>query len=816
MSDINDINLSEIWSGWEIEKRLGKGSYGTVYKAVRRDHHLTSYAAVKVLSIPQDPSEIDSLRYEGLSAESSKTYLQGIVDDFVNEIQLMESFKGLPNIVSVEDYEVIEKENEIGWDIYIRMELLTPFNEYACDKKLTESDVVKLGCDICSALEICDKRNIIHRDVKPENIFINDFGFFKLGDFGIARKLENMTSGLSQKGTPLYMAPEVFAGNNYDSRADIYSLGIVLYRLLNQNRLPFISTEKQLVDANERALALERRKAGEPLPPPCDASPELAYVILKACAHNPDDRYANAAEFKNALKKPAINTPPIPVPPPVDNPAKNKRGSHAGVIIASLITVAIIAAIGVLAFFFLGDILDKSPSDKKETTEQTMGVSEITETSAVTEYIPTPDDSFASGEFEIDIYDGKATINYYKGNSTTLEIPSEIDGYPVNAIGEAAFYFCSSITEVTIPDSVTTVGDNAFGFCQNLEKINVSKNNPTLCSDGGILFSKDKSVLIAYPCGKSDTSYEIPGTVTAIGSAFDGCSSLEEITIPSSVTAIGDRAFYYCDNLSEIRIPGSVTTIGENAFGYCESLERIVISDSVTSIGENAFYNCINLTEIDIPNSVDSIGNHAFADCFKLSAIYVSKNNASYCDIDGVLFSKDKNTLVTYPAGKKAASYTVPNHVTAIGNCAFRNCHNLTGITISDKTVSIGDYAFHACHSITELTIPDSVTSIGNHAFDFCENLKKITLSKNLVSIGDYAFNACDNLSEIVIPSGVTSIGEVAFGFCESIAAITIPDSVASIGENAFLYCDDIVIKCSKGSYADKYASENSLTVEYN
>lgn len=300
--------LKQIWPEWEIENPLGRGSYGVVYKAVRSDHNVKSYAAIKVISIPSDPSEVDSLRSEGLDINATRTFLHGIVDDFVNEIQLMESLKGIQNIVSVEDYKVVEKTDEIGWDIYIRMELLTPFNTYICDKKLTEEEVIKLGCDICTALEICGQRNIIHRDIKPENIFINDFGHFKLGDFGIARKLENLTGGLSQKGTFNYMAPEIATGSDYDSRVDIYSLGIVLYRLLNGNRLPFLDTEKQLLNPNERRNAVDRRLRGEALPAPCDASPAMANLILCACAHDPDMRFSSATAMKNALMNRANGT----------------------------------------------------------------------------------------------------------------------------------------------------------------------------------------------------------------------------------------------------------------------------------------------------------------------------------------------------------------------------------------------------------------------------------------------------------------------------------------------------------------------------
>ncbi len=301
--------LKQIWPEWQIEgKPLGRGSYGVVYKAVRRDHGVESYAAIKVISIPSDPSEVDSLRSEGLNMDATRTYLQGIVNDFVSEIQLMESLKGIQNIVSVEDYKVVEKTEEIGWDIYIRMELLTPFNTYICDKKLTEEEVIKLGCDICTALEICGQRNIIHRDIKPENIFINDFGYFKLGDFGIARKMENLTGGLSQKGTFNYMAPEVSSSSEYDARVDTYSLGIVLYRLLNENRLPFLDTEKQLLNPNERKNAVDRRLRGEKLPAPCNASPAMTDVILRACAYDPDMRFSSATEMKQALMSVANGT----------------------------------------------------------------------------------------------------------------------------------------------------------------------------------------------------------------------------------------------------------------------------------------------------------------------------------------------------------------------------------------------------------------------------------------------------------------------------------------------------------------------------
>lgn len=302
-------DIEKVWPEWKVEKQIGKGSFGVVYKAVRTDHSLTTEAAIKVISIPQDTSEVDSLRSDGMDMNATRTYLRGIVDDFVNEIQLMESFKGIQNIVSVEDYKVVERTYEIGWDIFIRMELLTPFNTWVIDHPMSEADVIRLGIDMCTALEICEKRQIIHRDIKPENIFINDFGFFKLGDFGIARKLEGTQSGLSTKGTYNYMAPEVANGSSYDARVDIYSLGIVLYRLLNSNRLPFIDTDQQLMSPAARKEAIERRMRGEALPPPKNASKIMAGLILCACAYDPNKRFKNASVMKAALQNVANNAP---------------------------------------------------------------------------------------------------------------------------------------------------------------------------------------------------------------------------------------------------------------------------------------------------------------------------------------------------------------------------------------------------------------------------------------------------------------------------------------------------------------------------
>lgn len=304
--EINSVReeIRAVWPEWEITDRIGEGSFGKVYAAKREELGTAFYSAIKVIRIPQNTSEADSIRSEiGLDEQSTTAYFKDLVDDCVNEIKLMESLKGTANIVSVEDYRVLTNNENNSWTIYIRMELLKSFSSHIMKESLSEDGVIKLGIDICNALEYCAKRNIMHRDIKPENIFVSDFGDYKLGDFGIARKLEKSTLGMSKKGTYNYMAPEIYnGGTDYDARSDIYSLGIVLYKLLNNNRFPLLDPDSDQISYQQIQAAFEQRMKGKPLPNPKNANPKLANVILIACAFDPAKRFGSATALKNALQ----------------------------------------------------------------------------------------------------------------------------------------------------------------------------------------------------------------------------------------------------------------------------------------------------------------------------------------------------------------------------------------------------------------------------------------------------------------------------------------------------------------------------------
>lgn len=301
MEDIR--NFCPLWGEWEAEEKLGEGSFGAVWKMRREGYGgQTYYSAVKHISIPKDESEIRNLMDEGIleSQDSSVRYYNKVLDSLVGEIDTMHQLQGYTNIVSYEDHKIIPKKSGVGYDLFLRMELLTPLTK-RIREQMTVTDVIKLGCDIAEAISILNKFHMVHRDIKPQNIFVNNTGDYKLGDYGTARALNSEATAMSRKGTFNYMAPEIYNNQAADIRVDIYSLGIVLYRLLNGNRLPFLPTTGEVTNRmNEEAQV--RRLSGEDLPAPAYANENLANVVLKACAFDPKDRYQSAEEMKRDLQ----------------------------------------------------------------------------------------------------------------------------------------------------------------------------------------------------------------------------------------------------------------------------------------------------------------------------------------------------------------------------------------------------------------------------------------------------------------------------------------------------------------------------------
>jgi serine/threonine protein kinase len=295
--------VAKIWKGWNIVKLLGEGSFGKVYEIERKNYGIEERSALKVITIPQSSAEVRSLKNEGMDDESVTSFYLGLVKDFAQEIALMSKLKGNPGIVAYDDYAIVEHEGEFGWDIVIRMELLTPLADHMRINDYGEKEVVDLAIELCDALSLCHKKNVIHRDIKIDNIFVSDSGRYKLGDFGVARTIEKTSGGLSKKGTYSYMAPEVYRGEAYGHRADIYSLGMVLYKLLNYNREPFLPLPPETIKYTDKNIALVRRMKGEVFAPPVCADADLIPIIMKACAYLPDNRFSDSEEMKAELER---------------------------------------------------------------------------------------------------------------------------------------------------------------------------------------------------------------------------------------------------------------------------------------------------------------------------------------------------------------------------------------------------------------------------------------------------------------------------------------------------------------------------------
>lgn len=392
-------------------------------------------------------------------------------------------------------------------------------------------------------------------------------------------------------------------------------------------------------------------------------------------------------------------------------------------------------------------------------------------------------------------------ITGYTGTSNVIEIPEQIYGRTVTKIGDEAFYGCSKLEEIVIPDSVTSIGKAAFRQCKSLKRISLPAGLTVLSNSAFYSCSSLECITIpaatnsigenAFRSCANLKTVNISGNhLNSIGKyAFGECKSLSEIKLPDSVTNIFAYAFYGCAAMKSINIPVNLKVIPQYAFRGCTNLMSVNIPSGVTDIQEAAFQNCKSFTSLYIPSGVVNIGPLAFDGCEGLTNIRVDSNNKYYTAEGGVLYNKSKTELIL---------------------CLMNN----ETVTIPGSVKVIAKRAFAGCRLIAKVSIPDSVKSIGERAFAGCLKLNSIKLPAGIKVIEPGTFQTCTSLGEVVIPNGVTTIGADTFAFCSMLKKVTIPNSVNGIAESAFDVREGFTIVGYDGTRAESFAREKEFEFE--
>lgn len=758
------MQYGSLFGNWKIREFIGEGSQGKtgVFRMIKNCEGFREENALKVVTVIRAdgwPEEMTDRARREFEADKAVLCAQA-----VNEVKLMSRLGRDSYVVFYHNWDFCdwEESGQFGCDLLIQMPMLKTLKRLqGTEECFSEEEIRRVGQDICRALIRCGEEDIIHRDIKPANIFIwpDRKGNYMLGDFGVSRIVENGLRGdYTSIGTKCYAAPEQFAalgqsGARYDSRVDIYSLGLTLYELAHQNRLPF-----QKLGRGSSEEIINQRLSGSELPPPSQASHALASVILKACAFRPEDRFQTAEEFLDALE--GIRNGRIAELSVSDVKSELELDPYATMPLASFVQEDSLTAQKA------GDV----PISKPKATH-------LPQSQPVQKQNPQSMSKVRPVSMSgMKIEDG--VLVKYDGPGGDVIIPEG-----VTAIGDDAFIRCKSLTNVVIPEGVTTIGADALSWCKSLTSVTIPDGVTTI-GDG------------AFRGCKSLTSVTIPEGVTAIGwYTFVFCERLTKITIPEGVTTIGEGAFSGCKSLTSVTIPESVTTIGGGAFNDCESLESITIPKGVTTIGRHTFDGCQNLTCVTIPKNVTMIDKDAFGLCHNPS-LTIHTPAQSYAHE----YAKEHNIKV------QSIAQEVSMPCMEIEDAVEVQTDILRGETCFGKEQArslftddmLHDIRWAASKSFDErekvcrrihLTIPQGYTVIESDAF--------VGILSDTIRIG-----------RLILPDTILEIRKKAFDGLEILDFIEVPDSVQVI-KNLPRLGTYAYVKCSKNSSARRFFSKD-------
>ena len=678
------------FGSWHIKRFIGAGSYGKVFEIERRDFDMVFTGALKAITIPADKSEYEQVLEAGMDREGASTYFRDYVQELNREIALMSRLKGHSNIVSYEDHQIIPHEDGIGWDILIRMELLRPINDaLRQNKSFTRAEVIRLGTDLCRALEVCGQYNIIHRDIKPANIFISDTGDYKLGDFGVARIASASTGASTRAGTVNYMAPEVFRGEKYTANVDIYSLGLVMYQLLNANRMPFYPPYPQPITFSAAEQARARRLAGEALPLPSGAQDALGQLVCKACAPDPAQRFASPLALRKALEAlPQAQLAPLAIDPPGGRPDPLNDT---------------IGTPGPDWHWRNGQLVQDPPADGADP-----------EATFDPHLSPAPA-PLVDETVRVETAQPAAPADDRTVRLMPADVPPAPAPAPEKDRTERVAAPAPQVPEMQDPDKTTVLfaaqaeqrrkqeqarrdAEEAARRAAEAEKEQARRAaEQAEAARKAVEAAAEKPAPEAKISRRKMLSILGGAAVVAVGVGVGGVAMLNKGKAAPAASSSSEAAIIASGKCGD----GISWSLDENGVlwlsgeGKMDDYESADVSPWAKKRGR--------IVEVNFENGITTVGGYAFRNCSRLQKV------------------------------------TLPSSLQSIKQSAFNHCAELTSIEIPEGTETIDGFAFTGCEALADVTIPESMKTIKRYAFRGCNKLRKVKTNSDCI-LGTHAF----------------------------------------------------------------------------
>ena len=678
------------FGSWHIKRFIGAGSYGKVFEIERRDFDMVFTGALKAITIPADKSEYEQVLEAGMDREGASTYFRDYVQELNREIALMSRLKGHSNIVSYEDHQIIPHEDGIGWDILIRMELLRPINDaLRQNKSFTRAEVIRLGTDLCRALEVCGQYNIIHRDIKPANIFISDTGDYKLGDFGVARIASASTGASTRAGTVNYMAPEVFRGEKYTANVDIYSLGLVMYQLLNANRMPFYPPYPQPITFSAAEQARARRLAGEALPLPSGAQDALGQLVCKACAPDPAQRFAGPLALRKALEAlPQAQPAPLAIDPPGGRPDPLNDT---------------IGTPGPDWHWRNGQLVQDPPADGADP-----------EATFDPHLSPAPA-PLVDETVRVETAQPAAPADDRTVRLMPADVPPAPAPAPEKDRTERVAAPAPQVPEMQDPDKTTVLFAAQAEQRRKQEQARRDAEEAARCAAEAEKEQARRAAEQAEAARKAaEAAAEKPApeakisrrkmlgilggaAVVAVGVGVGGVAMLNKGKAAPAASSSSEAAIIASGKCGD----GISWSLDENGVlwlsgeGKMDDYESADVSPWAKKRGR--------IVEVNFENGITTVGGYAFRNCSRLQKV------------------------------------TLPSSLQSIKQSAFNHCAELTSIEIPEGTETIDEFAFTGCEALADVTIPESMKTIKRYAFRGCNKLRKVKTNSDCI-LGTHAF----------------------------------------------------------------------------